>query len=335
MIKTQYTPSVERKEFFCPRCKSEWTQLEVLSHVGPEGFECQKCGEVLLTSDEVDGNAAADRTGHEKNSKLMAQLDAILKLLKQIDSVEVPPNDFDTAWDHKVDVVRNKYTNPTKPGVAVAKPAAVRGITKTDASTLEVSLQSSAEKTAEEEAQQAARKAALEKQNALPVWHTQSTVKTEAGTLPVKTEPGIKEEDVDVKPNIKEEEKPDVEDLDDKVAAYYAEMEREKEREAKEEEEDEEEDDDEDEFEDVGVTPTGSATPQVDATKSPAPTNGSLKRELELEETGSSAPPTNVGTPVTPADQGPAAKKVKTEEPVSIKKEESDDDEDEEEFEDV
>ncbi|KAL1955097.1 hypothetical protein VTO42DRAFT_9031 [Malbranchea cinnamomea] len=340
-IKTQYTPSVERKEFFCPRCKSEWTQLEVLSHVGPEGFECQKCGEVLLPSDEVEGGAGADRSGHEKNSRLMAQLDPILKLLKQIDSVEIPPNDFETAWDHKVDVVRNKYTNPTKPGVVVNKQPAVRGISKTDASTLEVSLTSSAEKTAEEQAREAARKAALEKQNALPIWHTQSTVKPDAGNLqPAKVEPAVKEKvpAVDIKPEIKEEQRPDTEDLDDKVAAYYAEMEREKEREAREEEEEEEEessdeeDEDEDEFEDVGVTPNGSGTPQIDtAIKSPAMTNGSFKRELETDS-GSSAPQTNVGTPITPADEGPAAKKVKIED--NIKKEEDSDEEDEE-FEDV
>lgn len=283
----------------------------------------------------MQGRAGTDRSGHEKNSKLMAQLDVMLKLLKQIDSVEIPPNDFDAAWDHKVDIARNKYTNPTRPGVAVIRPTAVRGSAKTDAATLEVSLTSTAEKTAEEEAQQAARKAELETQNALPVWHTQSTVKTEAGNVSTaKTELGVKEEDVDVKPDIKGDQKPDVEDLDDKVAAYYAEMEREKEREAKEEEEEDEadEDEDEDDFEDVGVTPNGSVTPQIEsATKSPAATNGSLKRELE-SETGSSAPQTTVGTPVTPADEGPVVKKVKIEEP-SIKKEESDDED--EEFEDV
>ena len=163
-IKSQYTPSAERKEFACPRCKAEWTQLEVLSLVGPEGFECQKCGAVLVASDELDGGSGTDRTGHEKNSKLMAQLDTILKLLKQIDSVEVPPNDFDTAWDHKIDVVRNRHTNPTRAGVAIAKLNGVKGVSKTDPSTVEVSLTSTAEKSAAEQAEEAARKAYLEKQ---------------------------------------------------------------------------------------------------------------------------------------------------------------------------
>ncbi|KMP00742.1 hypothetical protein CIHG_03189 [Coccidioides immitis H538.4] len=332
-IKTQYTPSAERKEYICLRCQAEWTQLEVLSHVGLDGFECQRCGYLLSRADEVEGGGAADRTGHEKNSKLMAQLDPMLKLLKQIDSVEVPPNDFDTAWDHKVDVIRNQYTNPSRPGVVVSKQSAVRGVSKTDASTLEVSLTSTAEKSAEEQAREAARKAALEKQNALPIWHTQSTVSTDVRLPQVKTEPNgvsIKPE-VDIKPEVKEEQKPDIDSLDDSVAAYYAEMAREKEREAQEDVSEEESDEEEDEFEDVEITPSAVGTPanQADATKAPS-VNGSLKRELE-SDSGSSAPQTNAPTPITPGDEGPAAKKIKLE--PEVKKEESDEEEDE--FEDV
>ncbi|PGH13411.1 hypothetical protein AJ79_03690 [Helicocarpus griseus UAMH5409] len=339
-IKAQYTPTTERKEYVCLRCGAEWTQLEVLSRVGPEGFECHRCGATLERADEVQGGNGADRTGHEKNSKLMAQLDTMLKLLKQIDSVEVPANDFDTAWEHKVDVVRNQYTNPTRPGMAYAgnRQAAVRGISKTDASSLEVSLTSSAEKSAAEQAEEAARKAALEKQNALPVWHTHSTVKTEPGNLPVKTEQNGTTVDVStVKPEIKEEQKPDIDALDDKVAAYYAEMAREKEREAKEDVSSagESSDEEEDEFEDVGVAPSGSATPAIpDGNKTPKFPNGSLKRELE-SDSASSAPQTNAATPDTAAEDGPSAKKVKFEPEVPEVKKEAESDEDDEEFEDV
>ncbi|KAI1951254.1 hypothetical protein LOZ57_001809 [Ophidiomyces ophidiicola] len=332
-IKTQYTPSAERKEYICLRCQAEWTQLEVLGHVGPEGFECQRCGHLLSGTDEIQGGAGADRTGHEKNSKLMAQLDPMLKLLKQIDSVEVPPNDFDTAWDHKIDIVRNQYTNPSKPGVIVAKSSAVKGINKTDASTLEVSLTSSAEKSAEEQAREEARKAALEKQNALPVWHTQSTVSTDIRPTQVKPEAngiGIKTE-VDIKADIKEEQKPDAESLDDSVAAYYAEMAREKEREAKEDVSEEDSEDEDDEFEDVGIAPSAIGTSAIPDAMKALPVNGSLKRELD-SESGSSAPHTNIPTPITPVDDGgPTAKKIKLH--PEVKKEDSDEEADE--FEDV
>ena len=142
----------------------------------------------------------------------------------------------------------------------------------------------------------------------------------------------------DVKPEVKkeeeEEQKPSItEDLGDAVAAYYAEMAREEEREAKEEaSSEEEEEEDEDEFEDVGVTTNGSATPQVDSTPVTAPlTNGSLKRELE-PDSGSSGTNTNAATPLTPADEGPASKKVKFDD--DVKKKPISDEEDEE-FEDV
>ncbi|KAL4938189.1 hypothetical protein BDV06DRAFT_201519 [Aspergillus oleicola] len=330
-IKLQYTPSQERKEYICLRCGAEWTELDVLSLYSDEGFECQNCGAILERTEDVKGSEGIERTGHEKNSKLMAQLDGMLKLLKQIDSVEIPPNDFDTAWDHKVDVVRNQHTNPTRAAIVVPskKQEAVRGNLKTDAGALEISLTSTEEKSAAEQKEEIARKAALEKQNALPVWHTHSTVSTNAGNVGA-----VKSEDVSIKPELKEEEdqKPNLVDLDDKVAAYYAEMEREKALQAQEDASSAEDDSDEfDEFEDVGgVSASDTASPAVGGASAPtsAPSNG-IKRELDTDS-GTSAPATATGTPSTPADE-PSAKKIKTE--PEIKKEESD--EDDEEFEDV
>jgi transcription initiation factor TFIIE subunit alpha len=351
-IKAQYTPSEERKEYICLRCGTEWTELDVLSLVSEEGFECQNCGAILERTEDVKGVEGIDRTGHEKNSKLMAQLDKMLKLLKQIDSVEIPPNDFDTAWDHKVEVPRNQHTHPTRQAISV--PTKTQDVTrttvKTDAAQLEIALTSSEEKSAAEQAEEAARKAAVEKQNALPVWHTHSTVNaTNAGASQVKNEAGIS-----IKSDLgDEDQKPDPDALDDKVAAYYAEMEREKALQAEEDASSAEEDSDEfdEEFEDVGVSgPSGPATPATGAgpTSVPTPSSGiaGVKRELE---TASSAAPSSIGTPTTPADDGPAMKRIKsesgTDEPAikpdpdvkaepEVKKEEESD-EDEEEFEDV
>lgn len=357
-IKAQYTPSEERKEYICLRCGYEWTELDVLSLIGEEGFECQNCGAVLERTEDVKGADGIDRTGHEKNSKLMAQLDGMLKLLKQIDSVEVPPNDFDTAWDHKVDVVRNQHTNPTRAAVAIPskQQETVRGNAKTDTSALEISLTSSEEKSATEQAEETARKAAVEKQNALPVWHTHSTVSTGAGNVSsVKTEQGV-----DIKPEIKgeEDQKPNIDALDDKVAAYYAEMAREQALQDREDASSAEESDEfDEEFEDVGgVSASGSATPAAtaggpsgtaptsSATTAAPPSSSSstsgVKREFDAD-TGpdasapTSASQTGAATPSTTAagEEGPAAKKVKTEPEMEVKKEESD--EDEEKFEDV
>ncbi|KAJ5674991.1 uncharacterized protein N7477_004925 [Penicillium maclennaniae] len=347
-IKAQYTPSEERKEYICLRCGTEWTELDVLSLVSEEGFECQNCGAILERTEDVKGVEGIDRTGHEKNSKLMAQLDNMLKLLKQIDSVEIPPNDFDTAWDHKVEVPRNQHTHPTRQAISI--PAKTQDVTrttaKTDAAQLEIALTSSEEKSAAEQADEAARKAALEKQNALPHWHTHSTVNANnVGTTQAKNEAGVP-----VKPEEEEDQKPDPDALDDKVAAYYAEMEREQALQAEQDASSAEDSDDfDEEFEDVGISgPSGPATPVTGAgpTSAPTPSSGiaGVKRE---HDTASSAAPSSTGTPTTPADDGPALKRIKTEpgteEPIikpdpdamaesEVKDEESDEDE---EFEDV
>lgn len=337
-IKAQYTPSEDRKEYICLRCGSEWTELDVLSLYSDEGFECQSCGAILERTEDVKGTEGLDRTGHEKNSKLMAQLEAFTTLLKQIDATEIPINDFETAWDHKVEVIRNQQTHPSKPAIAAAakQPAAVRGNQRVDAAAIEVSVQSSAEKTAAEQEADAARKAAFEKQNALPVWHTHSTVSTTAGNVgQMKAET-----DAEVKAEIKDEgdeAKPSMDALDD-IAAYYAEIAKAKAEEATSPDEDDSDDDeDEDDFEDISVVGTPAATTLGQGSTS-APALGrspmaGIKRELE-SESGSSAPQTTTGTPGTPADEeGPLSKRIKTEEDAIKKEEESD--EDEEEFEDV
>src|SRR5687768_12160207 len=37
----------EKKEYFCAHCKAEWTAMEVLDNVGPQGFLCHRCSHVL------------------------------------------------------------------------------------------------------------------------------------------------------------------------------------------------------------------------------------------------------------------------------------------------
>ena len=85
-VESLIRPTDERKDYFCPRCKSRWTQLEVLDYIGPEGFYCHKCDGPLDRDDESIG----DRGGHEMQSKLMKQLEPLLVLLPRIDGVVIP-----------------------------------------------------------------------------------------------------------------------------------------------------------------------------------------------------------------------------------------------------
>lgn len=79
-------PTDERKDYYCPRCGSRWTQMEVLDSIGANGFNCHKCGASLERDDENVG----DGGGHEMQSKLMKQLEPLLALLPRIDEVVIP-----------------------------------------------------------------------------------------------------------------------------------------------------------------------------------------------------------------------------------------------------
>lgn len=281
------------------KCKADYATMDVIDSVGPDGLICKRCGHLLTDASDIEGGTGADRTGHEKNAKLMAQLDKWLKLLQKIDSVEVPQNDFDTAWEHKIEAPRDKTVNPLRQSVAVAssKANAVSGIrtSKVDESALKISVASTEEMSVAEKAEAEARKAAFEKQNALPVWHTESTVATGVTSTSIKTDPTsglpVKSEngDADIKPDISKDQ------MEDEMAAYYAQLAREKEIEAMAstpEEDSSDEEEEEDEFEDVA---SGGSTPKLEVpvksemtAPSPGMLNGgsSLKRELSADGFG-------------------------------------------------
>ncbi len=319
-VKEMYKPSEEKKDYYCPRCSARWTQLEVLDNVGPQGFLCHRCNGVL----ERDEESVGDKGGHERQSKLMSQLEGMLKLLQQIDSEIIPNDDFDTAFSYAVPVHRNHTVNPVRATVPVESsrgpPASVKGLTQNITPQLEISLTTSSEKTAADQAAEATRKATVAAQNVLPVWHTNSTVTGETTALGAK-ESALKHERDNLSSGgisstggvlkAETDEKKDINVLNDELAAYYRQMEEEKAREAKEDETDPDDDDDDeenDDFEDVGLNASGvdtpsSSAPPITATATvaneaklaPAIPNGIAKRQGS--ESGSSAPATSTATP--------------------------------------
>ena len=330
-MKKLYKPSEEKKDYFCPQCKAQWTQLEVLDRVVPMGFECHRCGG-LLEREELN---AGDATGHEKQSRLMSQLESLLGMLQQIDSEDIPNNDFETAISLSVPVPRDQGTGPPKTTVvdnANGTPTAVKGMTQTTIIPLDVSVTAGSEKTAAEQAAEAQRKADIAAQNVLPAWHTHSTVTGESMVGQQKTSEnqpngnGLTEED--------EEKKDGSNVLNDELTAYYAQMAQEKEKEAREDREaDESSGEEEDEFEDVGIVLSNVDTPSSSFAGEP---------KAKDSESGSSGPATGTSTPagsvaLVDGDIARAAKKVKFEENgVEDIKAGKDSDEDEEvEFEDV
>ena len=309
-VKEMYKPSEEKKDYKCPTCNAQWTQLEVLDKVGPMGFECHRCGGLLEREELTEGAT----TGHEKQSKLMSQLDGLLKMLQQIDSEDIPNNDFDTAFSHAVPIPRDHSITPgqkTQPlGQVAGPPAAVKGITQIAAAPLDVSVTTSSERTAAERAAEAQRKADIAAQNILPVWHTTSTVTGETTVAKKDSEQNLssaisREEDVDKK---------DFDVLNDGVAAYYAQLAKEQEQEAREDREGDDSSGDEEDFEDVGIAASGLGSPSS-SFSADRPLNGGTR--TKASESGSSAP-TNTSTPapsgqVMDDEDAPLAKKVKFE----------------------
>lgn len=316
-VKDMHKPSEEKKDFSCPRCKAQWTELEVLDKFGPMGFECHRCGG-LLERQETD---AWDSTGHAKQSKLMSQLDGLLKMLQQVDSEDIPSNDFDTAFSLAVPVQRDQNVNPRQQSMPSnapkAPPAAVKGMmAQLVAAQIDVSVTTGSERTTAEQAAEAQRKAAIAAQNILPVWHTTSTVTGESTVVGKKDG----EQQANGGALLKEEEdEKKVSTEDEQLEAYYAEIEREREKEAREREL-ASEDEDEGDFEDVletsrNGTPSSSVSETPKGSQLPQP-NGSVKRKGS--ESGSSAPATSTSTPAGSGQaieegDGTVPKKVKFE----------------------
>ena len=331
-----YQPSEERKDYHCPRCKANWTQIEVLDKVGPEGFECHRCGGLL----ERDERAAGEATGHEKHSKLMSQLNTLLKLLQQIDEEEIPRNDFESAFAVAVPIQRDEQVNPSRATVPVnaakAKPATVRGVTQA-AAPLGIDLTTASERTAAEQEAEAKRKAAIAAQNKLPEWISNSTVNGDVSAAGMQEQQRRLSNAQTNAGKAEEDEKTDAAELNDEVAAYYAQMAKENAMAAEkppesdddddDDEDEDEEEDDEDEFEDVAVD--GGGTPSSFASArgvngAVAPKEGLLNGILKYRdsESGSSALGTGMSTPAASqpfslddaAGHAPPTKKVRLEE---------------------
>lgn len=316
-VKEMYKPNEEKKDFHCPRCKAQWTELEVLDSAGPIGFNCHRCGGLLEREPD-----AGDSTGHAKQSKLMSQLDGLLKMLQQVDSEDIPSNDFDTAFSLAVPVQRDVNVNPLQQSVPLNAPkhppAAVKGMAQLVAAQLDLSVTTGSERTTAEQAAEAQRKANIAAQNILPVWHTTSTVTGEITVVGKKDG----EQQANGGALLKEEEtESKISNEDEQLEAYYAEMEREREKEAREREaEAASEDEDEGDFEDVleasrNGTPSSSMSENPKGSQ-PSQPNGSVKRKGS--ESGSSAPATNTSTPagsglVFEDGEIPIPKKVKFE----------------------
>ncbi|KAF4968560.1 hypothetical protein FZEAL_10368 [Fusarium zealandicum] len=304
----------EKKEYFCSFCKAEWTAMEVLDNVGPEGFVCHRCNHTLtFESDRTS-------TGHEQSTRLNDQFKFISELLPKIDAVHIPECDFDRAFAKARPVKRDathQRAETTAADAGANRPMAVKGLTNTGPQSIAVNISTSDGPTDAEKAAEQARKEKIAKQNALPSWMSHSTVTDEsfiATAVAGGTSATIKKEASKDSANLDTPEtktNAQIEDIFEQLKAEQA---------AKQAQEDDEfgseEDEDEDEFEDVPATGNVSSRD--------TPVTPAIKREASGDDGESS-------------DER-HAKRVKVEPEPVIKKEAVEEDEESEEeieFEDV
>ncbi|OLN97466.1 Transcription initiation factor IIE subunit alpha [Colletotrichum chlorophyti] len=276
-------PASERKEYFCNRCKAEWTQMEVLDNVGPEGFVCHRCGSPL--THDLERNS----TGHEQSTRLNNQFKFITELLPRIDEMVVPDNTFDIAISKALPVVRDaSYQAVTTIPVSSLQPTAVKGLDNVGPKSMSVSISATDGPSEAEKAAEKARKEKIAQQNALPSWMSNSTVTGESFSSQAGPTPATKVEEVDDKAAVvKSADNPEHAELDDYFARLKAEQAAEAAR-AMEEEEGSDDEEEEDAFEDVTPSIT---TPAIKLEPSPDSEERAVKKvkvEVPAEEDGES-----------------------------------------------
>ncbi|KAK8202218.1 hypothetical protein M8818_005745 [Zalaria obscura] len=283
-IESMGAPTAEKKDLVCPRCKSQYTELEVMDNIGAEGFLCHRCGHLLDSAEESEGPAE-----NESMKRMNDQLAKIVALMRQIDSTTVPENDFDTALSQQRPITRtDAHPAPKVEFVEEAKPSlqSTKGLTlKPEKISVNVS-EGPVEEVDEEKLRR--EKAA---QNMLPDWISRSTINgaiTAVGAKEMK-EREERERHTGVGKVEDDGEDKKVGDGDDAVMdEYWKELKAAQEREAAEMEEEEEEDDeDEDEFEDVDVpmvTVTGNGTPDSKPAAAPTPSSGLVSSNATDDE---------------------------------------------------
>lgn len=251
--------------FICPRCGKKISQLDAISLLSDDrsSFLCDNCGAAL----QEDDSSQQASIKQEKLEKLMLQLDPIIGYLKKVDNSEVEDNNFEAALTKAIPAqsgslasytISNRTTGKSRAQISQSLQNAA---SKANA-TLHVSITASDENYEREQQEKEDRRQKLE-QNALPSWHSASTVGNNEA-FEVKEEEStegspVKSEEADVKMEVDEsvpaaapvvqlsETERKEKEAQDVLAAYYADL---AEREAQEDEEDDDEDDFDD-FEDV------------------------------------------------------------------------------------
>ncbi|CAN3355187.1 transcription initiation factor IIE subunit alpha [Diutina catenulata] len=233
--------------YVCSRCHRKVSQLDAISMLSADQSEflCDVCNGVLVEDD----SSQQAQIKQEKLEKLMTQVDPIITFLKKIDESPVIDNDFEQAMMKQIPAQSVSTTaslgRPRKHAASQMAADASRA-----QATLQVSITANDKDLEREQEEKEERRLKLE-QNALPSWHSASTVGQETLGKFTSDEEEKKPfgEDVEVKEEaVPQQSTSQIKDKEaqDALAAYYAQLAEREQQEA-----DDDDDDDEDEFDDL------------------------------------------------------------------------------------
>ncbi|KAI5968781.1 hypothetical protein CANMA_002217 [Candida margitis] len=191
--------------YVCPRCGKKVSQLDAISLLSEDKTEfiCDVCQGVLIEDDSSQQAILKQ----EKLEDLMLQIDPIIKYLKIIDdSQQIQDNDFESSLLQAIPAqsattaqytLSNRVSSKSRSNAQAMQNAAARS-----QATLHVSITANDENYEREQLEKERRRQKLE-QNALPSWHSNSTVGNSQNVDYVKDEVeddnggerGVKEED--------------------------------------------------------------------------------------------------------------------------------------------
>ncbi|KAF2766582.1 hypothetical protein EJ03DRAFT_329960 [Teratosphaeria nubilosa] len=298
-------PTSEKKDLHCPRCKAQWTELEVMDNIDMDtgSFLCGRCQFPLNAVEEDEG------AENEMMKRLNVELDGVLSLMRKIDQSQVPENSWDDALKNYKPIHRSEaHQGPKVEVLDLPKNnlQSSRGL-EIKPEKIAVTLQNDEDvKRANKEAEEQAKREKEARQNALPDWIAKSTVTGDITAVGAKEERERRAREAHagdaVKAEDEGEKKPAVGGDEDVMAQYWAELEKSSKQQeaadAAEEEEEEEGDDDEDEFKDVGISSsahpastngangTGANTPQMESSNATDDERDQKRVKLETTSGG-------------------------------------------------
>lgn len=233
------------KGYICPNCGQKYSSLDVNMLISADGsfFQCGECGSQLQSDEE----SAQFTDSKEKLGKLMDQSAKLVNALRAADDVVVPNNNFAIALANATlpndDEYVSDYDLPTSKSAS--------SLVSLPSQSLQIDFTSNQSEGLEKDLD-AKRKAAMITQNAIPVWHSQSTISGELTYAGHQAKMiGETRQNGRAMPSVtSNDEKGDTERA---IAEYYASLRQKHAQEASADEEEEEED-----LEDVDV---GSGEP--------------------------------------------------------------------------